>query len=100
MAVRVDENLERMRSVLLHGDVALADAAVAADDAIDAMSVSLTERCYDLTAREQPVAGALRLVVSVLRVVGELERIGDLSLRVVKLAPHHDVLRSNPITFG
>ena len=100
MAVRVDENLERMRVVLEHGDTSLAAVAVAADDAIDAMSVSLTERCYDLHARESPVAGDLRLVVSVLRVVGELERIGDLALRVVKLAPQHAILRSNPVTFG
>ena len=100
LAVRVDENLERTRMVLEHGDLGLAELTVGADDAIDAMAVSLTERCYDVHAREQPVAGDLRLVVSVLRVVGELERIGDLALRVAKLAPHHEVLRSNPLTFG
>jgi phosphate transport system protein len=99
MAVRVDQNLERMRTVLLEGDEHLAAQAVAADDDIDAMSVSLTERCYDLLAREQPVAGDLRFVVSVLRVLGEFERIGDLALRVVKLAPDHALLASNPPTF-
>ena len=45
------------------------------------MNVSLTERCYDLLGREAPVASDLRFVVSVLRVLGELERIGDLALR-------------------
>ena len=63
------------------------------------MSVSLTERCYDLLAREQPVASDLRLVVSVLRVLGEFERVGDLALRVVKLAPEHDLLAANERTF-
>ena len=43
--------------------------ASAADDDIDAMNVSLTERCYDLLAREAPVASDLRFVVSVLRVL-------------------------------
>ena len=99
MAIRVDQNLERTRRVLATGDPAAADAALVADDEIDAMSVSLTERCYDLLAREQPVAGDLRFVVSVLRVLGEFERVGDLALRVAKLAPHHSTLTANPDTF-
>jgi len=99
MAMRVDQNLERTRTVLQSGDLAVADEAIRADDDIDAMSVSLTERCYDLLAREQPVAGDLRFIVSVLRVLGEFERIGDLALRVVKLAPDFDLIRSNPSTY-
>jgi phosphate transport system protein len=99
MAVRVDQNLERMRTVLRDGDLSAADRAVNADDDIDAMSVSLTSRCYDLLAREQPVASDLRLIVSVLRVLGEFERVGDLALRVVKLAPEHHLLTASSITF-
>lgn len=99
MAVRVDQNLERMRTVLVTGDSAVAEVALAADDTIDAMSVSLTERCYDLLAREHPVAGDLRFVVSVLRVLGEFERVGDLALRVVKLRPYHEVITSNRSTY-
>ena len=83
MAVRVDQNLERMREFFATGSQHVADVAVAADDDIDAMNVSLTERCYDLLAREAPVASDLRFVVSVMRVLDELERIGDLALRVV-----------------
>ena len=60
MGVRVDENLERMREVLRRGDQSLADAAFAADNEIDAMNVSLTERCYLLLGRESPVASDLR----------------------------------------
>ncbi|MEJ7583622.1 MAG: phosphate signaling complex protein PhoU [Acidimicrobiales bacterium] len=99
MAVRVDQNLERMREFLLSGDTSVADRAVNADDDIDAMNVSLTERCYDLIAREAPVASDLRFVVSVLRVLGELERVGDLALRVVKLAPDWELLRSGGATY-
>jgi phosphate transport system protein len=99
MAVRVDQNLERMREVLVSGDLRAADVAVNADDDIDAMNVSLTERCYDLIARESPVASDLRFVVSVLRVLGELERVGDLALRVVKLAPEHELIRSGGRTY-
>ncbi|CAN5825719.1 phosphate signaling complex protein PhoU [soil metagenome] len=87
MAVRVGEALNRMRTVLATGDAEVAALALAADDGIDAMLVSLTERCYDLLRRQSPVAYDLRFIVSVLRLLEELERMGDLALRVVKHAP-------------
>ncbi|HET6954250.1 MAG TPA: PhoU domain-containing protein [Acidimicrobiales bacterium] len=89
MGVCVDKNLERMRQVLDHGDPdgRTVAAALVADDEIDGMHVSLLERCYDLLNRESPVASELRFVVSVVRILSEFERIGDLALRVVKLAP-------------
>jgi phosphate transport system protein len=96
MAMRVSLNLERMELAVRDGDITAATSAIEADDEIDAMLVSLTERCYDLLAREAPVAGDLRFVVSVLRVLEELERIGDLALRVVKQAADHVVLAARP----
>jgi phosphate transport system protein len=99
MGVRVDENLERMREILRTGDARAAEVAFRADDEIDAMNVSLTERCYVLLARESPVASDLRFVVSVLRIISELERVGDLALRVVKLAPDQPLLASSGAPF-
>ena len=99
MGVLVDQNLERMRDVLSNGDETIAGIAIAADDEIDAMNVSLTEQCYAVLARENPMASDLRLVVSVIRVTSTFERVGDLSLRVVKLAPEQHVLSANPTSF-
>jgi phosphate transport system protein len=99
MGVRVDENLERMRTSLRTGDLVVAQAAVDADNEIDAMNVSLTERCYLLLGRESPVASDLRFIVSVLRIVSELERVGDLALRVAKLAPKHGLLVHSELLF-
>jgi phosphate transport system protein len=95
MGVRVDENLARMGQVLRSGDRSLVEPALLADDGIDAMNVSLTERCYELLTLEAPVAGDLRFIVSVLRITGELERVGDLSLRVIKLAAEVPLLRTS-----
>jgi phosphate transport system protein len=99
MGVLVDQNLERMREVLVTGEEATAAHAIAADDGIDAMNVSLIDQCYQVLARENPMASDLRLVVSVIRVTSTFERVGDLSLRVVKLAPEHHVLTANPKSF-
>jgi phosphate transport system protein len=95
MGLVVEANLDRLLEVLRTGDQELAAAAIAADDDVDAMNVSLTERCHRLLGLESPVASDLRFVVSVLRIVSELERIGDLALRVVKLAPEHERLSSS-----
>lgn len=94
MGVRVDENLERMRAVLATGDEMLAGQALAADDEVDAMNVSLIERCYLLLAREGPMAADLRLIVSVVKVLNELERVGDLALRVVKASVADEQMRA------
>jgi phosphate transport system protein len=94
MGIRVDQNLERMRQVLRDGDVHQMDAALAADDEIDDMHISLLEQCYGLLNREAPMASDLRFIVSAVRILGELERIGDLALRGIKLAPRVEDLRA------
>lgn len=99
MAVRVREALGRMNVVLTTGSTTVASEALRADDEIDAMLVSLTGRTYDLLARESPVASDLRFLVSVLRMLEELERIGDLALRVVKQAPEQPLLAAHPRLF-
>lgn len=93
--IRVGAAVDSAGEVLASGDVQQAEDVIGRDDEIDAMVVSLTERCYDLLRRESPVAADLRFCVSVLRVLEELERIGDLALRVVKRAPDVPALASH-----
>ena len=92
MGVRVDQNLELAREALKTGDVRLMEQAFRSDDEIDAMHLSLLERCYQLLNREAPVASDLRFIVTVVRILSELERVGDLSLRILKLTPQVDRL--------
>jgi phosphate transport system protein len=100
MAAKVEGALQRATAVLLTGNEQLAEEVVLGDDEIDDMLVSLTERCYELISTQAPVASDLRLVVSVLRILSDLERTGDLCLRIVKLAPYQSLLASNKRTFG
>lgn len=95
MGVRVNENLTRMIDVARSGDKRPVESALRADDEIDAMNVSLTEQCYELLTLQSPVASDLRFIVSVLRITGELERVGDLSLRVIKLVDQIPLLRTS-----
>lgn len=97
MGIKVDQNLERMRQVLTTRDETVAQRALSADDEVDAMNVSLTEQCYTLLAREAPMAADLRLIVSVVKVLNEFERVGDLALRVVKLSCRSPALQDEPL---
>lgn len=100
MALKVDEALRKSTRVLMSGDEQLASGVISRDDEIDAMLVSLTEKCYDILGRQNPVASDLRFIVSVLRTVSDLERVGDLCLRIVKLAPDQPRIASNSETFS
>jgi phosphate transport system protein len=87
MAVRVERNLERMRAALDDAATDHGPEAAAIDREIDAMHVSLTERCYELIIREAPVASDFRLIMTVLRVLTELERISDHAVTVAANVP-------------
>ncbi len=71
---------------LLEGDAQVAERVISSDADIDAARERVEETCFTLLSLQQPVAGDLRVVVSALRMVSELERMGDLSVHVAKIA--------------
>ena len=71
---------------LLQGDAEVAERVISGDAAIDAAREKVEDTCFSLLSLQQPVAGDLRVVVSALRMVSELERMGDLSVHVAKIA--------------
>jgi len=86
MAGQVGSALERATRALLGADLALAEAVISADDAVDALQRDLDVRTLDLIARQQPVAGDLRTLVTSLRMSADLERMGDLARHIAKVA--------------
>ena len=62
------------------------DDVYATDDAIDAEEVGIEEECIELLALHQPMAGDLRLLVAVLKVNSDLERIGDHAVNIAEAA--------------
>jgi phosphate transport system protein len=77
-------------NALVHHDVELADELIGFDDEVDEQYFAIEEGIQLLLARQTPVAGDLRLVLSVLHVNLHLERIADYCVtiaKLVKLAP-------------
>jgi len=86
LAAMVIEAIPRATSVLLNSDLVGADALIGSDDEIDARSIDVEERCYQLLALQAPVAGDLRQVVAVVKMVAEIERSADLTVNICKAA--------------
>jgi len=86
LAESVIEAIPRATTILLSGDLEGADYLILSDDEIDARSIELEDRCYQLLALQSPVAGELRQLISVLKMVGEIERSADLTVNIAKAA--------------
>jgi phosphate transport system protein len=86
MANAVGSAMSTATTALLDADVALADLVIAGDQQIDATRESLEQRCFTLLARQQPVAGDLRTITTSMRIVSDLERMGDLAAHIAKVA--------------
>ena len=86
MAVLVEAAVSEASSSLLNPDLARAEAVISNDAQLDDMHEELEYRCLSLLALQAPVAGELRTIVSAIRVVFELARMGDLAAHVAKIA--------------
>ncbi|HEU4910664.1 MAG TPA: phosphate signaling complex protein PhoU [Actinomycetes bacterium] len=82
----VGSAMRRASTALLDADLTLAESVIAADDAVDALRDDLDRRAFDLLARQQPVAGDLRTIITSLRMSADLERMGDLARHVARVA--------------
>ncbi|HEV3173891.1 MAG TPA: phosphate signaling complex protein PhoU [Actinocrinis sp.] len=78
--------MSRATSALLDADLQVAESVISADDAVDALQRALDARALDLLARQQPVAGDLRTIITSLRMSADLERMGDLARHIAKVA--------------
>ncbi len=73
-------------AALLNADGPLAESVIAGDKQIDETTEEIEERALLLLATQQPVATDLRQLVATLRMLTDLQRMGDLSVHVAKVA--------------
>lgn len=76
----------RATIALLDADLQVAEGVITGDVTIDERYHEIEEQAFELMARQQPVASDLRLLVTSLRMVADIERAGDLALHVAKVA--------------
>jgi phosphate transport system protein len=85
MGAMVEAAIEGATLSLAEGDIERACRIMESDDDIDALFLDMEKRALSMLAQQQPVAGDLRLIVTILRVLTDLERAGDLAYNVAKI---------------
>ncbi len=78
----VEDMIARATTALADGDVELARATRQVDAQVNALEVEVDELCMLLLAKRQPVASDLRMITLAMKMVTDLERIGDLAVNV------------------
>jgi len=82
----VGSAMSRATTALLDADLTLAEMVIGGDELVDALYRGIEAKAFDLLARQQPVASDLRIIVTSLRMVADLERMGDNAVHVAKIA--------------
>lgn len=105
MGDTVMQNIEAGLRSFLTMDVDLAERTVKADKIVNAFEQTIEKECLKIILKEQPVAKDLRLITSVLKMITDLERIGDhaadiskMTIFMEKTKKPHEIQEMKPMT--
>jgi phosphate transport system protein len=82
----VEDQIRRVMTALLERDGALAQEVIDRDRQVNAYDVEVDEKCVELLALHQPAAGDLRFITTAMKIVTDLERIGDQAVNIAQRA--------------
>lgn len=86
MGSLADSMVTRAVDALCALDVEAANEVVRSDDIVDRLDIEIEGRCLRLLALQQPMAGDLRVIGTAMKMITDLERIGDLAVDIAKTA--------------
>lgn len=85
---------------VVESDVRAAEQVISRDEQVNALYRAVDVRAYELLAREAPVAGDLRALLSAIRMIGDVERAGDLTLTIAKAVRRTAAIAITPAVAG
>jgi len=86
MATMVERAISLSISALVQADTALANQVIASDPHVDKLEIEIDNASLELLALRQPVARDLRFITTSLKIVKDLERVGDLAVDIAERA--------------
>ncbi len=84
----VEQQIEHAVKAFTSGDVEMAELVIKQDNQVDAFEMAIDQECTQILALRQPAAFDLRLLLTVIKIINELEIVGDLAERIAKMAIH------------
>ena len=97
----VERQIKLAVEAFTKGDIELAEQVIKQDNQIDELEMAIDLECTQILALRQPAAFDLRLLITVIKIIHEIERIGDKAESVAKMAiklatpqnkfPHHEL---------
>ncbi len=81
----VEEQIVKSVEALTTGNIELAKQVQQQDHLVNGMEVAIDEDCNHIIARRQPTAGDLRMVMTVVKTITDLERIGDEAAKIARM---------------
>jgi phosphate transport system protein len=78
----VEDQIRRAMRALVERDDALAQEVIDRDRQVNTYDVEVDEQCVNLLALHQPAAGDLRFITTAMKIVTDLERIGDQAVNI------------------
>lgn len=85
MGGRVESQMRHAVLAYSEGDARLADQVLTVEREINLEHMATDQLCTEVIARRQPAARDLRLLLGVIRVISDLERVGDQAAKIAKL---------------
>ena len=85
MGGMAEQQVRRAMEGLYNGDQPLLENVIRDDDRINQMELDIDTLCNKVIAKRQPTAIDLRMVVSVLKAIADLERVGDKARKIARL---------------
>lgn len=82
----VEDQIRRAMQALLERDDGIAQDVIERDRQVNAYDVEVDEQCVNLLALHQPAAGDLRFITTAMKIVTDLERIGDQAVNIAQRA--------------
>ena len=85
MGGMAEEQVRKAVEGLYNGDLAALESVIRDDALVNQMEVEIEASCNQIIAKRQPTAIDLRMIVSVLKAISDLERIGDKARKIARL---------------
>lgn len=82
----VEQQIEQAVEAFMTGDMEMAELVIKQDNQVDALEMLIDQECMQILALRQPAAFDLRLLITVIKNINELERVGDMAERIAEMA--------------